>query len=91
MTRIERSPRAKADILIAARYMAQQSRSRATANRWIDTISAPCERQPQFRRSTGPCHAAWLKRKPSHNGYSGKGWFCDKSEKPRPSNGLMRQ
>ena len=39
MAWIERSPRAKADILIAARYIAEQSQSRATAKRWIDTIS----------------------------------------------------
>ena len=39
MARIERSPRAKADILIAARYIAEQSQSRAAAKRWIDTIN----------------------------------------------------
>jgi len=38
MPRIERSPRAKADVLTAAGYIAEQSQSRATAKRWIDTI-----------------------------------------------------
>ena len=31
--------RAKADILVAARYIAEQSQSRATAKRWIDAIN----------------------------------------------------
>lgn len=38
MARIDRSPRAKADVLAAARFIAEQSQSRATAKRWIDTI-----------------------------------------------------
>ena len=38
MDRIERSPRAKADVLTAARYIAEQSQSRGAAKRWIDAI-----------------------------------------------------
>ena len=38
MARIQRSARAKADVLTAARYIAEQSQSRTTAKRWIDTI-----------------------------------------------------
>ncbi|MDP6718744.1 MAG: type II toxin-antitoxin system RelE/ParE family toxin [Pirellulaceae bacterium] len=38
MARIERSPRAKADVLTAACYIAEQSQSRMRAKRWIDSI-----------------------------------------------------
>jgi toxin ParE1/3/4 len=38
MSRIHRSPRAKADILTTARYLAEQSQSRAVAHRWIDSV-----------------------------------------------------
>lgn len=38
MCRIKRSPRAKADILIAARSIAEQSGNREIAKRWIDSV-----------------------------------------------------
>lgn len=38
MARVERSTSAKADVLAAARFIAEQSQSRATAKRWIDVI-----------------------------------------------------
>lgn len=38
MALILRSPRAKADVLVAARYIAEQSQSRDVAYRFIDTL-----------------------------------------------------
>jgi toxin ParE1/3/4 len=39
MPKIERSSRAKADILVGACYIAEQSQNRAAAKRWIDAIN----------------------------------------------------
>ena len=40
MPTIIRSPRAKADILSAARYIVEESESVETAERWMDSIDA---------------------------------------------------
>jgi toxin ParE1/3/4 len=38
MARIQRSLQAEADVLAAARYIAEKSQSRTIAMRWIDTV-----------------------------------------------------